>query len=317
MALIFKFFWGTSILLCLSSDYLQAQAPWAQNNSVWHFGGSLFVGTDKYERYHVEKDTLINGRNAKKIVGIHVEFDTVNLTPLYTYQDGDKVYYVHNQLGKFVLLYDFGAELDDTLKFYNPFFETSKKDSFFRVKVTGIKHHKYENKLGVKDTIKALYFARVDTGKIEPYYTYSFYWERFGTYPRFMPIRSPRNIFVNNWLCYHDSTFDIQIYRSFNCLNEDLFVGLETVSKGGFEIYPSPSNGNKINILFDKGSSFPSRIKIFDSHGKLLYSTNKVVSSGDQSIKLFLDDWESGIYSMVCYFESSGQYLTKKFFVLR
>lgn len=119
-----------SFLLFISFLTLKAQ-NWADSGAVWHYGFGGII-TQGYVEIEYTQDTLILGVVSKELKraksGINFlygDFFEFVMGYEYTYSDSDHVYVLHN--GQFEILYDFSAEVGDTLThylpndYYNPF----------------------------------------------------------------------------------------------------------------------------------------------------------------------------------------------------
>ncbi|WP_235298620.1 T9SS type A sorting domain-containing protein [Portibacter marinus] len=110
----------TLVASFLLSFAVAAQIEWAPIGSDFYYTNiSPWSANRFYARMHVEKDTVINGINARKMVTYDIDeiggseelYDVS-----YIHQDEYKIYRFID--GKFRILYDFNLELHDTLKVY-------------------------------------------------------------------------------------------------------------------------------------------------------------------------------------------------------
>ncbi|MEP6794534.1 MAG: T9SS type A sorting domain-containing protein [Saprospiraceae bacterium] len=105
-------------LLFLGDLHAQDTTVFAPIGAIWHYNSYTDFHSDApfYFKFVVEKDTLILGQNARLLRYSIFENDTFHTDITlnkYIVTDGDKVYYkVENE---FVLLYDFGAAVGDTI----------------------------------------------------------------------------------------------------------------------------------------------------------------------------------------------------------
>lgn len=118
-----------------------------EDSAVWYYSGPNGGGApanSEYYRYWVEKDTTYHGQQAKKIERMHFRYagDSVSWKPLYLFDRNDSVFYYNEHYQRYILLYDFSANVGDTLRFYVPdtaFVNTfNLPDSTFRLLVDSI-----------------------------------------------------------------------------------------------------------------------------------------------------------------------------------
>jgi hypothetical protein len=68
-----------------------------------------------------------------------------------------------------------------------------------------------------------------------------------------------------------------------------------TPVKFDFVVYPNPSNGN-FNIEFDSQIEKQIVVEIYDAMGKLVMSEKQTASSGVNTIRINIGEYEEGIY---------------------
>ncbi len=120
-----------STLLLSNITYSQEYFPLVEENKTWYVISSFFGGNERTYIHKCEGDTLIEGKNYKTVYVTTEEFP-VNWTKKgYIREDEDKkVYYSQffsNNPTYFIplLLYDFDAEINDTITVFPPEFSDS------------------------------------------------------------------------------------------------------------------------------------------------------------------------------------------------
>lgn len=127
-------------LCSMASSFLVAQT-WAPEGAIWHYSHvNPWVGHDEYNSIQVVGDTMIQGISCQHLVKLK---GAGNLRPLdeFMYEDNGKVYYYHEELDSFFLLYDFSLLSGDTLKitFTEPFpFGTGPE--FIKIRIDSISY---------------------------------------------------------------------------------------------------------------------------------------------------------------------------------
>ncbi len=90
---------------------------WAPMGANWIYDVSVFIlppGTPEFEQWQVTSDSIIQGREVRKIERIS---DPVALNPIshyYTYEQNDTAYFYNEVLNQFEIWFDFTAEAGDT-----------------------------------------------------------------------------------------------------------------------------------------------------------------------------------------------------------
>jgi len=91
---------------------------WAPIGAEWDYGYQEFYMPSGLFWYHleVEKDTVINSISCRKIVQTNTDPDgVVEQNNLFTYEINDSVFYYYSHTDAFHLIYDFVANVGDTL----------------------------------------------------------------------------------------------------------------------------------------------------------------------------------------------------------
>lgn len=106
----------TLLILTLAFSVSQAQ-NWFDNGTTWYYD-KVSIDNDKnhgYSKYEVTGDTLINGKNAKKITITSIDYDGTmdDSDPiLVAYEENQKIYFWDTDT--FLLRYDFSLSQGDT-----------------------------------------------------------------------------------------------------------------------------------------------------------------------------------------------------------
>jgi len=116
-----RYFLIVTAVLLLNNTYSQQYYPLVEENKTWYVVSSFFGGNERTYIHKCEGDTLIGGESYKTVFMSMEEFPVNWTTMGYIREDVDhKVYfsaYKLNDISYFnpLLLYDFGAEINDTL----------------------------------------------------------------------------------------------------------------------------------------------------------------------------------------------------------
>ncbi len=93
--------------------HIYAQVELPPIGAEWHYSSYVIAPLDNFFLYQVEKDTTINGKTGRKINRITSNAEVLEYEILYL--DSNKVYYWFEN--DFHLMYDFAAEIGDTVLF--------------------------------------------------------------------------------------------------------------------------------------------------------------------------------------------------------
>jgi len=194
--------------LFMSRHSLHAQVEWAPIGATWHYtfrGG--FGGEIEYLTLESIKDTIINDVNTKvlsqTIHRVDGDLDT-SLGNLYIYQDENQIYYWSNL--EFELLYDFDADLGDTLKIKDPIdrmFHDPERDSISYYIV---------DSLDVKEiggeTLNGLFLSPIDGQGSSDFQHGDWVYEKIGSQLYFIPVRITEcdNECADVFRCYEDNS---------------------------------------------------------------------------------------------------------------
>ena len=256
--------------LPLESDYMKTEAFVQQLNNgssvfrmdtepyendgypIFGTDGLIFVGAEWYYQLQNEDgsityqhlqcvgDTTIGTERPRIIVRtntIYDRHDETTVTHEYVYEENGVVYWWNQTLGKFTVLYDFGAEVGDewTIEVGNETITTK----VYATEVQYINGIPYK-KLTIADPYETFNGNLLSTIG----HTTSFFPERLMNRSKGYRVEGLRCYWIGDELVYHDGDEDCDaIYAELhNGINED---GPSTGS-GTFTVYPNPTNG----ILF-------------------------------------------------------------------
>lgn len=118
-------------------------AQFAPIGAKWHYsasGNGTAPSAAEYYKYESVKDTLMEGRNAKKIVISYFKYNgtTAYPEPLFTSDAGDTVYYYNKRYAKFLPLYIFNVKKGDTITYHVPRPVQGSSKTTFRVVVDSV-----------------------------------------------------------------------------------------------------------------------------------------------------------------------------------
>jgi len=225
------------ILLALSiGAFIQAQ-NWAPLGAKWHYSaneGGMDVQGSEYYLYEVTNDTIVAGKNCKKIEITYYKYrngDTVYLPPLLTYDKNDSVYYFNDKDQRFFLLYDFTGKKGDTLTFpVAPSSIWGSRDTIFRVIVDTI-----TNYIVSSDTLKWFHTTPLDNFSFHGGYV-----EIIGS--TFLMLPQPEPVYME-WdgplRCYQDSSHYVNFSQR-PCDERDI-SGVYDTHNHNFRLYPNPT----------------------------------------------------------------------------
>ena len=206
----------------------------------WYYQLQNEDGSITYQHLQSVGDTTIGTERPKIIVRSNTLYDRnehIEVTHEYVYEGNGVVYWWNKTLGKFTVLYDFGAEVGDewTIEVGNETITTK----VYATEVQYIDGIPYK-KLTIADPNETFNGNLLSTIG----HTTSFFPERLMNRSKGYRVEGLRCYWIGDELVYHDGDEDCDaIYAELhNGINED---GPSTGS-GTFTVYPNPTNG----ILF-------------------------------------------------------------------
>ena len=273
------------ILLILSSSLLGQSFP--LKSSKWYHannGGSQ-PPNSTLTIFEYVKDTTINDTVGRMLSN-----------GLIFYTQNDTVYYYNTKQNKFGLLYDFSANVGDTLEIsMSPYVPTEELS--FKVVVESVTQEIYSN-----DTL-----LKFLTDPINPDFHFedNIYMTRIGSFG-FLPtwgVSIPEGDYLK---CYMDSSIYIN-YSGIPC--DSLVTGMDEKNMtNGFSIYPNPTKG-ELRIIPINYVDYS--ISIYNNLGKLIFKDNYV----DREERIIdISSYSSGIYHILIICEKKT-IMTKKIVV--
>ncbi len=280
--------------------------PTSDDNPIWQLKyESMFVDTPRYSTYGMIGDTTINSFKYSRVYRIS---DTipVNENIKYYYgairEDLDKkrVYIIENGQTQEQLLYDFSAELNDTILydsvvFYydycmaGPLFIESL--FVYNIDSISIRNLKLKRMRVSGSADDGVWIQGV--GNLYMPFLPGVVFTDCGTYEELSCFKRNDSIYYPKRYCFHVIT-SIDDFES----------------KNNFEIYPNPAN-NYINLSSLAGKSNNTiYVKLFDYTGRLIL--NKQV---DNTHILTFPDFPSGLYFLNIYDNTRNLLMIKKIII--
>tara|TARA_B100000965_G_scaffold405443_1_gene439597 strand:- start:658 stop:1584 length:927 start_codon:yes stop_codon:yes gene_type:complete len=242
------------------------------DSAVWFYSGTsggTVPANSEYYVYKTTKDTLYQGHISKKVSRTHFRYsgDSVNLKSEYLYEVNGSIYYFNHHYNRYLLLYNYTAQIGDTLSFYLPdtslVSQLNRPDSTFRIVVDSIKMKNYSGQ-----SLKEFYTTQLDGFGYNNIGTVSglSYVEKFGSKNGMLPNTEAALLIRDGSLrCYEDEQIFYNFwgqacdYRIISSLNE------EQAQRVDIEVYPNPVKNVMYLNLNEKAIK---SIKLFNSQGK-------------------------------------------------
>lgn len=135
-----------ALLLLFLANICISQTPWPESGTKWwYFGGDALYGPRQLILEAVGEE-VYKGQLCQKIEQTHVDFNG-NASPsdsFYAYLKNDSVFFYSDVWEEFILIFDYTAELGDTIILKNPNTKTGQ-DSTFHCNVNKIDTVEYCN----------------------------------------------------------------------------------------------------------------------------------------------------------------------------
>ncbi|MBX2909998.1 MAG: hypothetical protein KF706_10230 [Chitinophagales bacterium] len=212
--------------------FINAQQTFAPLGAKWYYSSAsqgIAPPDAAYWLYESKKDTIINGISCQKISTSKINYlgNQISGTSLLVYTTNDTVLYFNNYVKKFVPLYIFNVQVNDTLTFYKPDNKDLSSDSTFRVVVDSISFLAINN-----HSLRRIYIKSIDFYEFGNCFT-----ERigsdFGLLPEYYTSIPEKE--VGALRCYSDSSIstnftsyacDYRVSVNIESTREDNIVGI-------------------------------------------------------------------------------------------
>jgi len=274
----------TSFLVVLIPLIAFSQKTFAPLNAVWNyeatseFNGTILACEGNHYKYIVEEELLIDGKDCSLVKAYHsTNIDTVwrdTGDSLVVYEDGQKIFFLQDS--SFLLLFDFGAELGDTIIRYDPykkgaFSGTGNQDST----LMSTKMEMYISDISSREIQGVSYKIQTMTGLASASW---FYQDEI-----LEGIGSLSESFSGNYLntiangcngeliCYSDQTIEYETPNSFapahpDCGYSPILDNIEDYEPLKFHIYPNPFQ-SRLNVEIDTENI---SLQILDINGRVV-----------------------------------------------
>lgn len=290
-------YYALLLFLFAGSTFGIFSQSFAPLGAEWHYnkGNGNVPPNSEYYHCKVTNDTVYAGHSARKIEIEHFRYagDSVQLPPLFVFDRNDSVFYYNEQHQRYLLLYDFTANVGDTLLFYIP--DTTATDSIFREVVDSISFISTGGKV----------LKKIHTSSLDYYSYYGGYTELVGSELLMLPQWSLIPFLFGPIRCYRDSSIFIQFstqscdHRLVTSLQENEFLDHR------INIYPNPVSKH----LEIKAKDVQlKKIELFDLQGKSLQEFSP------ESEQLDFGNIEDGIY-LIRFTTANLEQLSKKVIV--
>ena len=280
------------ILLLGLALHAIGQPYWFPAGAKWYFDYTSEEGYKEYFTYEVEKDTVISGKDCKKLIIQHFSSDksVYDWGHEYVYQSNNKIYHYHSDT--FNLMYNFGLEAGDTLKL-------NLKSTLFPQFTDTTRYNYVIDSLG--DTIidevklKTQYIRLVDQAMssenllmFEGIIT-----EKMGNHLSL--FGSPLNIVeIPPWYgalrCYVDSEIEYHTETEMPCDTIIVSTVRHELTNSQIKIYPNPFTSN-VWVSYSTPTSF--NIRLYSLTGELIFSESVF---NEEKHLISLDAINEGLY---------------------
>lgn len=271
------------LIITFSITNVEAQFEW-EVGMEWEYEayGFFEIGFNK-TKFSLVKDTIVDNRNC---FILESEYQSCTQRPIrdIVYQENNEIYYYHQQDSAFHLLYDFDAEVGDTLKVrlwdghdnYNDFIYFLV-DSIELVQYANLNLKKFISKVGILENGEFMFYENFFYETIEGIGCTAnlFYFHDNGLCD---------GLYVEDIICFSHPIFGSYVVNPKLCslttsINENLN------KKESLIIFPNPVH----NLMQFKTKHDFSFLEIYNVAGKLLYR-DEFIDTID------LSNFENGYY---------------------
>ena len=281
------------LILILSSKLLSQSQNFGQLGSEWYYSenaGGGCSGNCEYVHFKSVLDTIIQGKTTHKIEQTYYTMygDTINLSPLYVYNQGDTAFNFNFSKSRFLTLLIFNGNQGDTLTLdVPPMYQNLPNistDTTYRLVIDTV----------INTTIDGIPLKKYRTIALDDYQFFAAdFIDKIGGFDWLFP-RGP--IFPEAGgpiRCYSDAQIDTN-FQTITCDYVLTTAIKEQNNKFDIEIYPNPvSDFLTINTNYSV-----DRIELYDITGKLVMTTDELIFdlshlvNGEYIIKLFFETGE-------------------------
>ena len=260
----------------------------------WYYSENASGGCPgNCEYLHLESvlDTVISGQTTHKISSTYYRHtgDTLQLDPIYLYEQSDTVFMWSFSKSKFLTTYIFNGNIDDTLTLDVPdtIFWT---DSTYRLVIDTV----------INVIVDGVPLKKYGTTALDHYQFYNggYFMDRIGGLDWFFPRPEIIPEAGGPIRCYSDA----QIDTSFQVVACDyiLYTSIDELTDDNvIEVYPNPT----IGLLTIKPKQPIDKIELYDLTGKLVTMTRELT--------IDFSDLPNGLYILTIHI-TTGQKIGKK-----
>jgi len=253
-----------------------AQTEFAPIGTEWYYTSTFGYSPNHFNRIVSEKDTVIDGNNCRVLRQYYNNSTIADEEYIIKKKQGKVYYYYQDQ---FNLLYDFDAEVNDTVKFSlmgkKYFFDSSQNPAFWDIDTVFSVRSVVENITTNAQYLKTFTTTILEEDRLGAYFPYSYtYTEKIGLHSEFiLKIESvyyiPECPPYNKLRCYSDADFsfvsDEWAATSLPC-NYTITTSINTPKDENITIYPNPFS-DSVFVFTNNGGN----LEIIDVSGKVVY----------------------------------------------
>ncbi|MEA1897939.1 MAG: T9SS type A sorting domain-containing protein [Bacteroidota bacterium] len=281
-----------TIIVFLSVSNLSAQ-NFGATGTQWYYSehaGGMCSRNCEYLHLESATDTIINGLTTHKIIQKYYRYtgDTLQLDPIYLYEQSDTIFMWSFSKLKFLTTYIFNGNQGDTLTLDAP--DTLMADTSYRLVIDTI----------INIIIDGVSLKKYGTTALDAYgfYNGGYFMDRIGGLDWFFP----RAIIIPEAggpiRCYSDAQIDTN-FQAVACDHILTSSVDEPTSDFDIKIYPNPI----FDLLTIKSKHPIERIDLYDLAGKLIVTTRELT--------IDFSALTSGLYILKIHL-STGQEIERK-----
>jgi len=274
-----------------------AQTEFAPVGAEWFYTYDFGYCSNHLNRIFSEKDTIVDGNNCRLLKQYYDNSNSASEKYIMKQEQG-KVYYYYK--GIFNLLYDYGAEINDTINFSlmgkKYFFDNNQNPPFWEIDTVFSVRCIVESISIDAQNLRTFTTRILEEDRFDNYFPYMYkYTEVTGFHSEFI-LKINNEYYIPEYppyrflRCYSDAGFSfISDEWAATSLPCDYFknIGINKLKEENINIYPNPFD-NKISVFANNGVN----ITILDFLGKVIYCTK--LSNGVNEISA--NHFPKGIY---------------------